>query len=242
MIPLLRGAGSRRKTFLTQRILLSAIVGIFALLGSASNVPANGNPTDDFLRDFEKQRKIVTSYSARFVQKKTLALFDEEKISSGSVLYKAPRQMLWKYEVPDKTQMRIDEESVSFFFPDLEQIEVYTLEQSQGASYFFFAFEAAADELKENFDITVDAETADTVNCVRLVPKADPLASQLNGITLWLRKTDFLPQKIRINELSGDSTEIELSDIRANEPIADNELKFNAPEGTEIIRAGSGMF
>lgn len=242
MIFMLRNASSRQVIFFIRRILICAVLGICALLCVASGVRANGDPTDDFLRDFENQRGKVTSYSARFVQKKTLALFDESKISSGSVLYKAPRQMLWKYEAPDKTQMRIDEESVAFFFPDLEQIEIYALEQSQGASYFFFAFEASADELKEKFDITVDTAAADTANRVRLVPKGVPLTSQLNDLTLWLRETDFLPQKILINELSGDSTEIELSGINANEPIDDDELKFNAPEGTEIIRAGSDMF
>jgi outer membrane lipoprotein-sorting protein len=39
-----------------------------------------------------------------------------------------------------------------------------------------------------------------------------------------------------IKELSGDITEIELSEMRVNEPIPDEKLKFDAPEGTEIIR------
>ena len=218
-----------------------AVVAVI-LLCAHSIVEANGVDIDGFLNNFEKQRGDVNTYSARFVQEKTIALFDERKVSSGVILYKAPRQMLWKYETPDKTQMHMDGESVSFYFPDLEQIEVYGMEDNSGASHFFFAFEASADELKENFDITLGASGDEHVNMVQFRPTSEPTASQLQNITLWLRKSDYLPQRILIHELSGDSTKIELSEILVNRPLSDKELKFDAPEGTEIIKSGAGMF
>lgn len=198
---------------------------------------ANGVDTDGFLQEFESQRGKVSSYEARFVQKKTIALFDEEKISTGSVIYKAPRMMIWKYETPDRTQMRIDSKTVSFYFPELEQIEVYSLEASTGASYFFFAFEATGAELKEHFDVMVGAADED-FNRVSLTPKANKEIAGLQEITLWLGKNDFLPRKIIIHERSGDTTEVKLADISLNEPVPDEELEFDAPPGTEIIEAG----
>jgi outer membrane lipoprotein-sorting protein len=240
--PLRRLPRSARRPFALLRnslLQLIASVALAALLVDSA-AHANGVDAESFLHTLEKQRGKVDTFAARFVQKKRLALFDEQKTSAGVVLYKAPRRMIWKYETPDKTQMRIDGRSVSFYFPELEQIEVYPSEESGGASPFFFAFEATADEIKKSFDVSVVCGGAERLSRVELSPKSEPLASELQSITLWLGESDYLPRRIRINEISGDVTEIELIEGRINGPIADEELKFDAPEGTEVIEAGPG--
>ena len=111
-------------------------LAITAILVLRADVPAraNGVGIDPFLEDFQRKRGEVQSYSATFVQKKILTLFDETKVSTGTVFYKAPKRMLWKYDSPDKTQMLIDAESVTFYFPELEHIEKYPLEKSGAGS------------------------------------------------------------------------------------------------------------
>lgn len=204
-----------------------------------SGTYGNGMDVDGFLRDFEEHRGGVTTYSARFVQTKTLELFGETKVSTGSVLYKAPQRIIWKYEAPDRTQMRIERESVSFYFPELEQIEIYPAAQGKDASGLFFAFEATAAQLRDNFEISLGA-SEESVCRVELEPKSQSGALPVAGITLWLGRSDYLPRKILIREGSGDSTMIELSAIHVNEPIGDEEMEFDAPEGTRIIRNESG--
>lgn len=149
--------------------------------------------------------------------------------------------MMWNYKTPDIMQMRLRSESVSFYFPDLEQIEVYPMSGKGGGAGFFFAFEATADELKESFEISVAAGGGKT-NRIDLLPKAESVASQFAAVTLWLGEHDYLPRKILIRDKMGDSTTIELSEIKVNEPIADGEMEFNAPEGTTIIEGDSGGF
>lgn len=197
---------------------------------------------DGFLANLESRRGKMESYSARFVQTKTLDLFGETKISTGTILYKAPQRMIWKYQTPDRTQMLLERESVSFYFPELEQIEIYPVERGGGASGFFFAFEAGAEELKEGFEISIGASTDEKTNRVDLAPRAGSIADQVSGITLWLDRSDYFPRKIRIREISGDTTRVEFSEIAVNEPIADNEMQFDAPEGTTIIENDAGGF
>ena len=220
---------------------LTLAIGIVAVLCFSSVVQANGVDLDGLLQTMQKHREKVDTYKARFVPTKTLELFGQQKSSSGVVLYKAPRQMIWKYTAPDRTQMRINSESVSFYFPELEQIEIHSSEKGRGAS-FFFAFEATVDELKKNFSITDYSVFEGMLKRMDLSPKSDTVAPGLQSIILWLRTPDYLPEKILIREVSGDATEIELSDISVNIPVTDKELNFDAPEGTEIIRAGSGFF
>jgi outer membrane lipoprotein-sorting protein len=160
-----------------------ALMGALVLLCIDATSRADGVDVDRLLQDLEDRRGEINSYGARFVQKKTLALFDEEKISTGVMLYKAPRQMIWKYDTSDKTQMRIDGESVSFYFPELKQIEVYPAERGKGVSHFFFAFEASADELKESFEVFIGAVDNERLTRIDLVPKSDPIASELRDRT-----------------------------------------------------------
>lgn len=202
---------------------------------------ANGVDIDGFLRELEMKRGKINTFSARFVQKRTLAMFDEIKISKGILLYKAPRQMIWKYTEPDKTQMRLERDSVAFYFPDLEQIEIYPADRNGGNANFFFAFEASADELKESFEVAAGAG-GEELTRIDLTPRAGQAPSQLKGLTLWLDDSDYLPRRIFIRDTSGDTTEIELSEVRVNEPIADEDLQFDAPQGTKIIENEPGGF
>jgi outer membrane lipoprotein-sorting protein len=142
--------------------------------------------------------------------------------------------MIWKYETPDKTQMLVTNKAVSFYFPSLEQIEVYRMDQGKGAAPFFFAFEATVEEIKENFIISGPAKNQG-LNRVELLPKTDPLASEVKNVVLWLSEKDYLPRKILITEVTGDTTEITFSNIEINRPISDKELQLDAPEGTEVI-------
>jgi outer membrane lipoprotein-sorting protein len=173
----LRQSISRRNSFSISRFFQYVIPAVMILVCAVSDAAANGNDVGVFLKDFEQQRRGVKACTARFVQNKTIAVFDENKISTGAVLYKAPRQMLWQYEEPDKTQMRMDGETVSFYFPELEQIEIYEMDESRGAAHFFLAFEASADELNDNFEITLEDSGDERLKKVRLIPKTEPISS-----------------------------------------------------------------
>ena len=219
----------------------SGLLAALVVLWLNSLAYGNGINVDCFLQDMESKRGKVETYAAKFVQVKTIVLFEESKMSSGVLLYKAPQKMIWKYEEPDKTQMRIEAESVAFYFPELEQIEIYPIGESGGTSSFFSAFETGAEELKHKFEVSVYA-AEENVYRVELVPRSEPVSSQVSQITLWLEASDYLPRKMRILEVSGDSTAIELSEIRTNEPMADDELEFDAPEGTTIVKSDSDIF
>jgi outer membrane lipoprotein carrier protein len=222
------------------RNIACIVLAMFFIGHAVCGAQAGEVDTEKFLADLEKQRTNVETYAARFTQQKTLALFDETKTSSGTLFYRAPGEMIWKYEKPEKTQMLIDGETVSFYFPELEQIEIYHME-SGGASSFFSAFEANAAELKKEFDISVFEDGSDVYR-VDLKPKSESGSSQVSLITLWLDNSGYLPQKMLIRDASGDSSMIELSDIRINEPVAEQDMRLDAPEGTPVIEGESGLF
>ncbi len=228
----------RLSTSFSIRISQCCAGAFLTLLCLHSHSLANGVDVDGFLSEFESRRGEVSTFSARFVQKRTLQLFDEVKVSTGTILYKAPRRMIWKYVEPDKTQMRILPDSVEYYFPELEQIEVYPTEKDGGASHFFFAFESSGEQLKKRFDVSI-GRAGERLTRVDLLPRTESTASQLLGLTLWLDDADYLPRRIVVREISGDTTEIELSEIRVNETVGDGELEFDAPEGTQIIKNDS---
>jgi outer membrane lipoprotein carrier protein len=232
---------SGRSPFSTNQVLRCLYIAIGVVLCLHSAVRGECSDVDGFLHDFEKHRGNVETYSANFVQKRMMDIFGEERISTGVVLYKAPERMMWKYQTPDRTQMLVERESVSFYFPELEQIEIYALGKGEEASSFFFAFEAGADALKKTFEISLGADD-EPLRRVELSPKPGADMSRLASLTLWIDKSDYLPREILIRDKTGDSTDIKLSDIKVNQPIADVEMNFNAPEGTTIVQGDSGTF
>jgi outer membrane lipoprotein-sorting protein len=223
-----------------RRMKMPLVLMLFLAWFFARGNSDSGLSQQDFLEQFERKRKKVETFAADFVQKKTLPLFDEEKISTGQVLFKTPHRMIWKYTSPDKTEMKVTNESVSFYFPALEQIEVYRMEQGKGAAPFFFAFEATAGEIKENFTLAGPVG-ADGLQKVELHPKTDPLAAEVKSVALWLAEADYLPRKILIHEVTGDTTEITFSNVRINQLISDEELEFDAPKGTAVIEGNSSL-
>jgi outer membrane lipoprotein-sorting protein len=222
-------------------VLKCLSIAILFVLCLDSHVRGDCPGVDGFLHDFEKHRGNVETYSANFVQQRTLGLFGESRISTGEVFYKTPEKMMWKYQNPDKTQMLVKRESVSFYFPELEQIEIYAVGQGGEASSFFFAFEAGADELKKTFEISLGVDD-EKLKRIELSPKSGSAMSQLASLILWIDKSDYLPREILIRDQMGDTTKITLSDIKVNEPIPDDKMKFNAPEGTAIVEGDSGAF
>ncbi|MBI4832616.1 MAG: outer membrane lipoprotein carrier protein LolA [Candidatus Lindowbacteria bacterium] len=224
------------------RIILAVLAAVISVFWMQSTCQAGGSDVDGFLKNLEQQRAKVQTYKARFTQKRMLTLFEETKTTTGVVLYKAPRQMIWKYDPPDKTQMRVDRDSVSFYFPDLQQIEVYPSGKGEKGLHFFLAFEASAEALKEGFTISVCTTGSKDMNQIDLFPKVAPLSSEVKSITIWVGKTDFLPRKVVVHELSGDTNEIQFAGARVNEAISDKELQFDAPKGTKVIEASPGAF
>ncbi len=227
------------------RMLSGLVLSVLVAFWMARVCHANGpdeSEADAFLSALERQRSKVETYKADFIQKKNIAIFDQEKTSTGAVFYKAPRRMIWKYQTPDKTQMRVMGEEISFYFPELEQIEIYRSGAGGQGSPFFFAFEATAEEIQKNFDVSVADSRSDGLTRMTLHPVAEPLASQVRKITLWLGRPDYLPRRILIEEISDDTTDIVLSNVQVSESIADEELEFDAPEGTEIIETAPETF
>lgn len=189
--------------------------------------------------------------TAAFRQVKYTALFDDTKLSSGRFTFRAPADMLWAYQEPDASFLRVSTTEVQFYFPLLEQIEVYPLDARQSMNSVMASLTQDSAALRAQYAVTyhppgtaqadVAGETVTIADApgMRLIPTGDELRAQFTQLDVWVRPDSFAPCLLIITEASGDRTTFLFDEIVTNSGVDDVALDFHAPAGTEVIRAAT---
>ena len=56
--------------------------------------------------------------------------------------------------------------------------------------------------------------------------------------TVWIDRTDGLPRRMEIEELSGQRRTLTLHNLRMNQPVAANTFNFVVPDGVRVVDQG----
>ena len=137
-----------RKTFLTALLLMVLVVP--AAYGESE--------ADTVLAGMENFWSGVETFGADFRQEKSLALFSDTIHSTGTLLFKKPERMLWRYDPPDDTVMSISPGQVMFYFPGLNQARIIHLsgdDNTMDLAPMGFGMGGGMDEMKDRFDVTM---------------------------------------------------------------------------------------
>jgi len=205
----------------------------------AFSVAAGEQPVDKFFAEFVAKREHIQALSATFRQDNISP--DETKSSAGRIVFVKPRQLLFEYLDP-KIVYAIDGLRVFEYDADLEQVQVYDVEDSAQADAFFIAFDNNAVRLREAYDASlIDADAgACGQRVLKLVPKKpasddDLLAQPYKEIRLYLRQEDLLPCRIQAIADDESSVIVDIDHYKINQEGSDASIRFHVPEGTKII-------
>lgn len=233
-----------------KRGIVGLCMAVLLCVGPPAPAPAAQelSELDAFLAKLDEARAHLTDFSAAFRQLRYASLFDDTKLSTGRVTYRAPDEMLWEYQTPDRSFLRLGKEDVRFYFPLLEQIEVYPRGAQGNMSSLMDSFNGGAGALRETYEITLhppgsghatidgaDVEVPDAPG-LRLTPLDAALLEQFSRVDFWVRPDTFVPCLLIIEEPTGDRTTFHFTEIRTNQGLDDAALDFHAPPDTEVIR------
>ena len=87
-------------------------------------------------------------------------------------------------------------------------------------------------DLKQRVRVGDAAEHA-----LKLVPKEEPLRTQLQDLRLVLDST-FVLKRVSFADSFGQTTTLEFSEVALNPTLTDEQFDFTPPEGTTIINSG----
>lgn len=193
----------------------------------------DGEALKKFFTEFAGKRDAVTSLRAPFTQRTITA--DETVTSNGVVTYARPRRLLFRYDDPKQVYL-LDSGRAYEYDAELQQVQIFDLEDNPQSATFYLGFEDDVDSLVEANDIRllIDDETGNFA--VELTPKpSDAEEAFFERATIHLRKGDFVPVEIHIVNDEESETRITLSDIVLNESLSGRDLQIELPEGTDII-------
>ena len=189
----------------------------------------------DFYTNFAESRNGIRMLEAVFVQ--TTVTPDEVLVSEGRIVYVRPKRLIFRYDEPKLVYM-IDMLRAYEYDPELEQLQIFDLEDRPESEAFYLGFDNNARRLQEAYT-------------VRLLPPKDPELYQFalefvpkeneedeayfEKITLQLRKGDFLPGEIYIKNDAESHVEFKVSDFKLNGEPDPAKTQIHLPEGTVIV-------
>jgi outer membrane lipoprotein-sorting protein len=211
-------------------MLLSLIIAV------ATAAPAE----DDFFTDFEAKRDHIVRLQARFSQETVTP--DEATLAVGIIVYEKPRRILLQYQDPAVTYL-IDETRVYQYDVDLEQVQIYDLDDDPQLAALFLGFDSDTGRLREAYGVELFDPEPDECGSqgLRLTPKpaqagaGEDSAPMFQQIGLHLRDGDYLPCRIHVVNDADSEVEISVSDFQVNDSAGDAAATIELPEGTQII-------
>jgi outer membrane lipoprotein-sorting protein len=209
-----------------------------ALLALAAAAGQTKTPAE-FFDEFSARRDATTSLQARFVQTTTSP--DEVVVSEGTLVYTKPKRLIFRYSDPPLVYM-IDGLRVYEFDPDIEQVQIYDLEDRPESEAFYLGFETDALRLQEAYNVRVlpPDDPARHALAVEFTPKPrdDGEEPFFRSVLIQLVKGDLLPSTILIVNDEESSTSFTIAEYSLNAELPESTTHVTVPEGTTIVDNG----
>lgn len=190
-----------------RRVVALVLLGLgLAWAGAATAAkPACGTPEECF-RSFTQTQREVRSVEARFRQVKEIALLRDPLVSSGRFEFARDRGVRWEVEEPEPMVIEISGDRLRAGAPgELRDVDAGSSGELLGQLGGLFSGEGGADR----FTISAGA----TPGAIRLQPRDPSLARIVSAIELEVDAEVGVPRSVQIEEVGGDRTRIEMSDV-----------------------------
>lgn len=199
-----------------------------ALMACALAAPAAASAPEDALARFVER---VETLSADFEQIERDETGSELQSSRGHLWLQRPGRFRWEVREPFAQLVVADGETLWNYDPDLAQATRRPAREALSGTPAELLAEGTG--IRGRFE--VEAAEADPVGnadaVLRLLPRGD--GSDFASVTLHLR--DGVPVALFFADRIGGETEVRFSDMIVNEGIAEDKLRFEPPEGTQVV-------
>jgi len=206
---------------------------------------SKGDPkADRILNQMHEKSKRLTTIQASIVQLKKVQFLRKPEEFKG-VLY-------FKHEGPNKDKIRmtykrdekvtndvlIDGDKIFFCQPNLKQyIETKRSKQAEENPEFDFlaASYGSVPNLKNRYTITYVRDEPVGIfstSVIQLIPVGK--SSSFTKVTFWVDQASWLPVQYKVDEQTGDTITVTLSDIRRNDQVPRGAFKLDLKDMKRI--------
>jgi outer membrane lipoprotein-sorting protein len=174
---------------------------------------------DDLYTRGKKANAAMKTLTAHFTETTTSSLLTKPLVAHGRVAVERPTRVVLRYTEPDFHVILIDGDKMTMAWPGQSLKRVTDIGTAQGRVQKYF-IDGTADDLRRQFDIE-DHGTGDRPGTyyVTMVPKRKQIRENLVRLDLWVDRTSFLLDTMKMTFASGDTKTMAFDHVTPNAPI-----------------------
>ena len=192
------------------------------------------------LRKLEEKNADVDTVLGQFDQVKQSSLFLEEIHSQGKFYFQKPEKFRCDYLPPNESQNWIVGNTAWLYVPEIKQVEKYQFSSEADSverlNRMLLGFGVSTADVLNVYHVNVAKdESSQGVTALRFTPLSKEPTLGFSHVTIWINEKQLLPERIVIDEESGDQTVISMTQIRLNRKIPEKTFQPVFPADVEII-------
>ncbi len=213
-----------------------AAIGLAALLlwGAVFPLVSYALTAEEVADKVQATYKSFSDLQAEFVQRATNRLSGASQEASGRLFLKWPGKMRWEYEKPEPRLFLIDGKTLWSYSPVERQAVTQDIRGALSSGPIGILFGIST--LRRDFRVRAIAHagTRDSQEfLLDLAPKGEE--PSFKRVVLAIDRESFLIQRLTVFDLYGNTTGVNLSDLKVNGGLKDELFQFSPPPGTDLV-------
>ena len=212
----------------------SHYLAVILLFGMLSPLGISALTAEEVADKVQATYKSFSDLQAEFVQRATNRLSGASQEASGRLLLKWPGKMRWEYEKPEPRLFLIDGKTLWSYSPVERQAVTQDIRGALSSGPIGILFGIST--LRRDFRVRAIAHagTRDSREyLLDLAPKGEDLS--FKRVVLAIDRESFLIQRLTVFDLYGNTTAVDLSDLKVNGGLKDELFQFSPPPGTDLV-------
>lgn len=166
----------------------------------------------------------IQTIRAEFIQRQGSSQINQQV--SGEVFIRKPNQLLWNMESPNQKTVLINENTITYFDADLEQVVISDYLEENQVSWVNLFLDGSLIESSYTFN---EKKLNNRETHIRF----DDMRGDYESVTLIFKSG--LIQGINLFDKNANSISIEFTEIEINQKLSDNLFNYQFPSSADVI-------
>jgi outer membrane lipoprotein-sorting protein len=199
---------------------------------------------NQILGQMNEKSKNLWTISADLEYTKFTALVNDKSIESGRFFFKREKSntdILIDIEKPDRRILLLKKNKGQMYFPKINQIQEYNLQQKSDLvqQFLLLGFGTDTNALKKSYTVNYLREEDlgdDTTAVLELVPLKNNVTSQISKIQIWVSEESWLPAQQQFFEPDGDSLTARYLKVVRDRQLPSSTFELKAPSSAKRVQ------
>jgi len=232
-----RGKKINLRTSTAFSLLILIVALPFAVSASDDHFQEiSGNEKKEILKRIGALQKDIHSIRSSVTQEKQLSAMKDRIYVEGRMIMAKPDMLRWETVKPHKSITAIDGRTMTVYYPDEKEAQVYTLSENFIArntmSFFTIAMGGDLNEMEKRF--AVNMFRGDNGIIFKLTPLSRIAGRYISSLIINYDEATGLPKGFEITTAKGDRTVTTLAGIQSNYAVDPGMFKIKLPDDVRI--------